>query len=59
MAIIPFGSVYDDKHVDIFSAVVGPLLTVRFNVTTESQPAALFKLAVYIPDAFIVCPFQV
>ena len=34
-------------------------LTVRFNVATESQPAAFVRLAVYVPAALIVCPFQI
>jgi len=33
-------------------------LTVRFRVAMESQPAALVRLAVYVPAALIVCPFQ-
>ena len=33
-------------------------LTVRFKVATESQPAALVRLAVYVPAALMVCPFQ-
>jgi hypothetical protein len=32
--------------------------TVRFKVAVESQPAALVKLAVYVPAAVIDCPFQ-
>ena len=34
-------------------------LTVNANVAIESQPLMLVKLAVYVPAAFIVCPFQV
>jgi len=34
-------------------------LTVRFSVAIESQPAALVRLAVYVPAALMVCPFQV
>ena len=34
-------------------------LTVRFNVAMESQPLAAVRLAVYVPAALIVCPFQV
>jgi len=33
--------------------------TVRFKFATESQPAALIKLAVYVPAALIVWPFQI
>ena len=33
-------------------------LTVRLRVATESQPAVLVRLAVYVPAALIVCPFQ-
>jgi len=33
-------------------------LTVRFRVAIESQPAALVKLAVYVPAALMDCPFQ-
>ena len=33
-------------------------LTVRFNVAIESQPAALVRLAVYVPAALMDCPFQ-
>src|SRR4030095_2940685 len=33
--------------------------TAKFNVATESQPAALIKLAVYVPAAVIVWPFQI
>ena len=34
-------------------------LTTRTNVAIESQPDTLVKLAVYVPAALIVCPFQV
>jgi len=33
-------------------------LTVKLRVATESQPAAFVRLAVYVPAALIVCPFQ-
>src|SRR4030095_14454968 len=33
--------------------------TAKFNVATDSQPAALIKLAVYVPAAVIVWPLQV
>jgi len=33
-------------------------LTVRFRVAIESQPAALVRLAVYVPAALMDCPFQ-
>ena len=33
-------------------------LTVKFRVATESQPAALIKLAVYVPAALMTWPFQ-
>jgi len=33
-------------------------LTVKFNVAMESQPATLVRLAVYVPAALMVCPFQ-
>ena len=33
-------------------------LTVKFSVAMESQPLAAIKLAVYVPAALIVCPFQ-
>src|SRR4030095_11005728 len=33
--------------------------TAKFNAAVESHPAALIKLAVYIPAALIVWPFQV
>ena len=32
--------------------------TAKFRVTTESQPAALVRFAVYVPAALIVWPFQ-
>src|ERR1700753_1974956 len=48
--------------------VVGPLattngasgsgFTVRFNVAVESQPAALVKCMLYVPDALSSTPFQ-
>src|SRR6266571_1660091 len=34
-------------------------LTVKFNVAIESQPLTLIRLAVYVPAALMVCPFQV
>ncbi len=34
-------------------------LTVRIKVAIESQPLVLVKLAVYVPAALMVCPFQV
>jgi len=33
-------------------------LTVRFRVATESHPAAVVRLAVYVPAALMDCPFQ-
>src|SRR5579859_7757801 len=32
--------------------------TVRLRVAIESQPATLVRLAVYVPAALMVCPFQ-
>src|ERR1044072_10053625 len=44
-------------------AVLGVLVTaeftVKFNVAIESQPLTPVRLAVYIPAAFMACPFQV
>jgi len=33
-------------------------LTVKIKVATESQPLALIRLAVYVPAALMICPFQ-
>jgi UV DNA damage repair endonuclease len=35
------------------------VLTVKFNVATESQPAAFVPLNVYTPDVVYVVPFHV
>ena len=43
----------------VFVVLVNVELTVRFKVAIESQPAALVRLAVYVPVVLIVCPFQV
>ena len=43
----------------MFVVLVSVAFTIKFNVAMESQPAALIKLAVYVPAAFIVWPFQV
>ena len=42
----------------VFVVLVSVGVTVRFRVAMESQPAALVRLAVYVPAALIVCPFQ-
>ena len=33
-------------------------VTVRLRVAIESHPAVLVRLAVYVPAALMVCPFQ-
>ena len=43
----------------MFVVLVRVAFTFKFNVAMESHPAALIKLAVYVPAALIVCPFQV
>ena len=43
----------------VFVVLVRVAFTIRFKVATESHPAALIKLAVYVPAALIVWPFQV
>jgi hypothetical protein len=43
----------------MFVVLVTAGFTVKFNVAMESHPAALIKLAVYVPAALIVRPFQV
>jgi hypothetical protein len=42
----------------VFVVLVSVALTTRFNVATESQPLTLVRLAVYVPAALIVWPFQ-
>ena len=42
----------------VFVVLVRIEFTVKFSVATESQPAALVKLAVYVPVALRICPFQ-
>ena len=39
-------------------ALVSIAVTTRLRVAMESQPAALVRLAVYVPAVLIVCPFQ-
>src|SRR5437762_1006754 len=43
----------------VFVVLVIVAFTIKFNVAMESHPATLIKLAVYVPAALIVCPFQV
>jgi len=38
--------------------LVSVLLTERFNVATESQPALLVNVTEYVPAALYVCAFQ-
>jgi hypothetical protein len=38
----------------VFVVLVTAGFTVKFNVAMESQPAALIKLAMYVPAALIV-----
>jgi len=42
----------------VFVVLVKVGLTVKLRVAMESQPATLIKLAVYVPAALMVCPFQ-
>ena len=46
-------------HIAVFVVLVTAGLTVNINVATESQPLALLSLAVYVPAAVMLCPFQV
>src|SRR3954463_16698328 len=46
-------------HMVVFVVLVSVAFTLRFNVAIESHPAALIKVAVYVPAALIVWPFQV
>src|ERR1044072_6077109 len=43
----------------VFVVLVSVGLTVNTNVAIESQPDVFVRLAVYVPEALIVCPFQV
>src|SRR5436305_928576 len=58
--VCPF-QVYGSWLVQIVVLVVEVTvaLTARFSVATESQPAALVSVAVKVPAALMVCPFQV
>ena len=47
------------SQIVVFVVLVTAGLTFKFSVAIESHPAALIKLAVYVPAAFIVWPFQV
>src|SRR4030095_6928738 len=47
------------SQIVVFVVLVSVGFTAKFNVATESHPAALIRLAVYVPAAVIVCPFQV
>ena len=42
----------------VLVVLVNVAVTTRLRVAIESQPAALLRLAVYDPEALIVCPFQ-
>ena len=42
----------------VLMVLVSVGLTVKFNVATESHPAVLVRLAVYVPAALMDCPFQ-
>ena len=43
----------------VFVVLVTARLTIKFNVAIESQPLMLVRLAVYVPAALMVWPFQV
>ena len=59
MIVCPF-QLYGNwfEQIAVFVVLVKVELTVRFNVATESQPATVFRFAVYVPAALTVCPFQ-
>ena len=42
----------------VLVVLVSVLLTERFNVATESQPALLVNVTEYVPAALYVCAFQ-
>ena len=42
------------EQIVVFVVLVSVGLTVKFRVATESQPATLIKLAVYVPAALMV-----
>src|SRR5258706_462799 len=47
------------SQIVVFVVLVTAGFTVKFNVAIESHPAVLIKLAVYVPAALTVWPFQV